>query len=98
MSWQNIILPSSTSISPRIRQDLMAARKRLVYDEFFLFFLAVRAPVKGEPGGLKEQLYDLEKDTAKPTAWRLPFPTRSQSAQKRTLVAGLRRILKAERS
>ena len=41
---------------PEDQADLMAARKRLVYDEFFLFLLAVRR-LKESREDLKEQLY-----------------------------------------
>ena len=67
---------------PEDQADLMAARKRLVYDEFFLFLLAVRR--------LKESREDLkssfifEKDTeSRRLAAALPYAL--TEAQKRTL-------------
>ena len=67
---------------PKDQADLMAARKRLVYDEFFLFLLAVRR--------LKESREDLkssfifEKDTES-RRLEAALPYALTEAQKRTL-------------
>lgn len=68
---------------PEDQADLMAARKRLVYDEFFLFLLAVRR--------LKESREDLknsfifEKDTES-RRLEAALPYALTEAQKRTLL------------
>ena len=67
---------------PEDQADLMAARKRLVYDEFFLFLLAVRR-LKESREDLKSSII-FEKDTES-CRLEAALPYTLTEAQKRTL-------------